>query len=314
MDNGKNNLKKALLGMVIILSIILGFFLVYYAGEKAYKAIFKKKIRIEYFSDRLISEVKRMNTVISAAQNTPVDLATILEFHPTSEEEMKILLRSVLFNNEEICGSAVAYEPFNYNKDSLYYSFYAYRSNDSVTFSNLNGPVYNYFYKDWYLIPKTLKQPVWSEPYFDEGGGNLLMSTYSVPFYQFLENGEEFAGIVTIDVSIEWLADAVASVGSILHSRAALISENGTILAAPNRELVYNETIFTIAEERKLPVLRDIGRELQQGKSGFKKGTDEGKVWYIFYSVMPTNGWGIILFVSEDELMERETTSLKELL
>ena len=58
-------------------------------------------------------------------------------------------------------------------------------------FSNLNGDEYNYFYKDWYLIPKTLNQPVWSEPYFDIGGGNLLMSTYSVPIYKLVDkNGE----------------------------------------------------------------------------------------------------------------------------
>ena len=25
---------------------------------------------------------------------------------------------------------------------------------------------------------------MWSEPYFDEGAGNIIMSTYSVPFYQ----------------------------------------------------------------------------------------------------------------------------------
>jgi sigma-B regulation protein RsbU (phosphoserine phosphatase) len=305
MNNDKNDLLKVLLGVIIIVSAGMGLFLIYHGGEMAYAAIFKKKIRIEYFRERLISEVKRMNAVITAAQNTPEDVATIFEFHPTSEDEIKILLQSVLFNNDEICGSAVAFEPFSYNKDSLYYSTYAYRSNDSIKFSNLNGDEYNYFYKDWYLIPKTLNQPVWSEPYFDDGGGNLLMSTYSVPIFQMVNRKEKFTGVVTIDVSIDWLADAVASVGRILQSKAALISENGTILAAPNRDLIYNETIFTIAEQRKLPVLREIGRNLQQGKSGFKKGSDGNDYWYIFYAVVPTNRWGMILFVSEDELMER---------
>jgi phosphoserine phosphatase RsbU/P len=303
MNNNKNHFLSVLLGLIIISFVILSFFLIYHWGEKTYLAIYKKKIRIEYFHGRLVSEVQRMNTIINAAQSSPIDLASILEFHSTTEQEMKILLQSILFNNEELYGCAVAFEPYIYNKDSLYFSTYAYRNMDSLDFISLNGTAYDYFYKDWYLIPKTVNKPVWSEPYFDEDRGNQLMSTYSVPFYKLSRNQEKFAGVVTIDVSIEWLADAVASVGRILQSKAAMISENGTILAAPNRDLIFNETIFTISEQRKLPVLREIGRELQQGKSGFKKGIEGEDTWYIFYAVIPTNRWGMILFVSEEELL-----------
>ena len=81
MNNDKNDLLKVLLGVIIIAAIHLGFYLIYQGGEMAYMAIFKKKIRIEYFRERLISEVKRMNAVITAAQNTPKDFATIFEFH-----------------------------------------------------------------------------------------------------------------------------------------------------------------------------------------------------------------------------------------
>ncbi len=42
-----------------------------------------------------------------------------------------------------------------------------------------------------------LKTPVWSEPYFDEGAGNILMATYSVPFFQ--RDGRHSAGPVNGD-------------------------------------------------------------------------------------------------------------------
>jgi phosphoserine phosphatase RsbU/P len=314
MNNGKGNLRMAFLGVVVIASTVLGIFLLYNAGELVYQWAFRKKIRIEYFAKRLSSEVRRMNTVIKSAQSTPDDLATIFEFHKTSEAEIKILLQSVLFNNDELYGCGVFFEPFKYDKDSLYYSAYTYRSNDSLAYVDLNGPEYNYFYKDWYLIPKTLNQPMWSEPYFDEGGGNKLMSTYSVPFHEFMSNEEKFIGVLGIDVSIDWLADAVGSVGSMLKSRAALISENGTILSAPNRDVIYNETIFSAADERNLPILREIGKELQQGKTGYKIGIEGGQVIYIFYSVVPVTRWGYVLFVSEDELMGIPVTTVKNLL
>ena len=306
MTDTKNSLKTALLGMLIILFAIFGVYMLYYAGEKAYKEVFKKSIRTAYFRNRLAGEVKRMNTVINSAQYTPKDLATIFEFHDTSEPELKILLQSVLFNNEELFGCAVAFEPYTYHPDSLYYSSYVYRSGDSVAFTNLNGADYNYFYKDWYLIPKTLKKPTWSEPYYDGGGGSLMMSTYSVPFYKFTGSDEKFCGIVTIDVSIDWLTRAVTSIGKVLNARAFLLSENGTVLSAPDPEWIYNETIFTLAEEKKLPVLREIGRELQQGKSGFKKiKVGEEQEWFLFYELIPASQWGLIMIISKNELLEQ---------
>ena len=59
---------------------------------------------------------------------------------------------------------------------------------------------------------RTLKAPVWSEPYFDEGGGNVVMTTYAVPFYRPGRGGQRrLAGIATADVSIDWLGRQVSS-------------------------------------------------------------------------------------------------------
>ncbi len=38
----------------------------------------------------------------------------------------------------------------------------------------LGGESYQYFYLDWYQIPRELGRPLWSEPYFDEGAGNII--------------------------------------------------------------------------------------------------------------------------------------------
>lgn len=298
------DIKASALSIIIILLSILGCYVLFFAGELAYKEIFKKNIRIEYHKERLVSEIKRINTIMEAAQRTPQDLAYILEFHDAELAELNILMKSVLFNNEELFGGAIAYEPYMYNKDSLYYSPYVFRDADSIVSTNLNNPDYNYFYKDWYLIPKTLKKPVWSEPYFDEGGGNMLMSTYSVPFFKFDGNKEVFQGIVTVDVSIEWLKNAVESIGKVINGQAILISENGTIISAPDKNWVYNETIFTLASEMNLPVLREIGRDLQKGISGVKEINEfrKRKNWMAFYSSVKVNKWGLILLIPENKL------------
>lgn len=306
MNSIKEGIQTNFMRLLVLLAFILVCAGLYYAGELAYGQIFRKSIKREIFQDKLFAEIKRMNTVIEAVQKTPQDLAYILEFHNTSEAEMKILLKSMLFNNEELFGGAIAFEPNSYNKDSFYYSRYVYRQRDSVIFTNLDDPEYDYFYKDWYLIPKTMLKPAWSEPYYDEGGGNSLMSTYSVPFYRYDGNQEVFNGIVTVDVSIEWLTNAVESIGRLLNAKALLMSENGTIISAPEKEWIYNQTIYTLASEMNIPVLRRIGRDLRDGNSGIEDIEEfQGeKEWVLFYSPIKASRWGMILLLPENELLK----------
>lgn len=305
MNSIKEGIQTNFMRLLVVLAFVLVCTGIYFAGELAYGQIFRKSIKREIFQEKLFAEIKRMNTIIEAVQKTPQDLAYIFEFHNTSEAEMKILLNSMLFNNEELFGGAIAFEPYSYHKDSLYYSRYVYRVGDSVIFTNLDDPLYDYFNKDWYLIPKTMLKPAWSEPYYDEGGGNSLMSTYSVPFYSYDGKRETFNGIVTVDVSIEWLTNAVESIGTLLNARALLISENGMVISATRKEWIYNETIYTIASELNLPVLRKIGRDLRDGNSGIEDIEEyQGqKEWVMFYSPIKASRWGLILLLPESELM-----------
>jgi hypothetical protein len=56
--------------------------------------------------------------------------------------------------------------------------------------------VYDYTTLDWYREPMSLRKDRWSLPYFDEGGGNIWMVTYAVPF----RRGKRLAGVVTLDL------------------------------------------------------------------------------------------------------------------
>ena len=51
---------------------------------------------------------------------------------------------------------------------------------------DLATPDYDYLREDdkewpWYVTPRKLGKPMWTEPYFDEGGGEVNMVTWSVP-------------------------------------------------------------------------------------------------------------------------------------
>jgi sigma-B regulation protein RsbU (phosphoserine phosphatase) len=297
-------IKAFFLRMILVILFIIGCLVLFYFGRLVYKEIFKKHVRIEYIQSHLKAEIRRINSVIDAIQKIPNDLANILEIHETRDEDAKILLQSVLLNNNELYAVSISYEPFQYYKDSLYHDTYLYRSADTTIYDNIADTTYNYFYMDWYLIPKILMKPIWTEPYFEASGDHVYMSTFSVPFFHFDGKREKFKGIVTVDVSIETLTKRVDAIGKKMNGSAMMVSENGTIMTAPDRNWINDETIFTLSAEKKIPVLREIGRDLQRGISGIKKidAFENLKDVYIFYSVIPINKWGFVLFLPKEEL------------
>ena len=78
-----------------------------------------------------------------------------------------------------VFGSTVAFEPYPDSRFPTPYAPYFYKIPGGVGYIDLTDS-YDYTLQDWYQIPRELKQSEWSEPYFDEGGGNILMSTGSV--------------------------------------------------------------------------------------------------------------------------------------
>ena len=58
---------------------------------------------------------------------------------------------------------------------------YWYRKGGGFIAKELVVPAYNIDTQGWLRKAIDLKQPYWTEPYFDAGGGDIWMQTYSVP-------------------------------------------------------------------------------------------------------------------------------------
>ncbi len=135
---------------------------------------------------------------------------------------------------------AAAFEPNSFDRKKYYYSPYVYRGQDGLKVKYLGSRDYHYFSWDWYKIPKELNQARWSEPYYDEGGGNVIMTTYSVPMYRTTPNGgRKFWGVVTADISLLWLEKIIAQVKILQSGYAFLISPNGDFITHPQETFHY---------------------------------------------------------------------------
>lgn len=297
-------IKTFFLRMIVALFFLLGCLIFYYVGKIAYKETFKKRARIDYVQNRMSAEIKRINSVIESVQKIPMDLADILEIQETKDVDLEILLRSILLNNKELYGVAVSYEPYQYSKDSLYHDVYLYRSGDSTIFDNIAAPSYNYFNMAWYSVPKKLLRPIWTNPYFENSGDRVFMSTFSVPFFRFSGTKEKFCGIICVDVSIETLSNRVEAIGKKLNGNVIILAENGLVIASQNKDWINKKTVVTLSSEKNSPVLLEIYQDMQKGISGVKKMVEfeNLKDVYAFYKIFPTNKWGFILFLPKEEL------------
>ncbi len=255
-----------------------------------------------------LATVANIEKMLSSVQKIPDNFSKIIEDSDLSKEEVIRLLEHTLKHNPEIFGATLAFEPEFYEKGQKYFAPYFYRSSGEIRFQYIGDSKYDYFTMDWYQVPKELDRPVWSEPFYDEGAGNIVMSTYSVPLYRDLNGVKSFFGILTADLSLDWLRAQIDTIKVLETGYGFLISSNGKLVSHPSKSLVMNETIFSIAEAQNSDQLREIGRNMIQGKTSFAeveyKNITTNKLSWIAYAPVRINGWSVGIVFPVEEFME----------
>lgn len=245
----------------------------------------------------------KIENKLQSLEQIPQMISLMMEKDVIDKDSLSNFLLTVLQENDELCGSAIAFEPSFYPEKGIYFSPYAYRNSEGIHSMMLGGSDYEYFYMDWYQIPKMLQEPYWSEPYFDEGGGGFLMSTYSVPFYKNTEEGRIFAGIATIDIALYHLTDMVSNIKIFETGYAFMLSRNGWVLAHPDSTQIMNESVFSTSEAWGDPILREIGRDLQKGNSKFRDYNlrNKNKRW-IYYTPLESGQYSVAVVYPDEEI------------
>ena len=246
-------------------------------------------------TNRVEQEFRRVEKVVQS-------LSFFLETTSGQEASIDDLLKNLVAKNSEIFGMAIAYEPYAFDRSRQWFALYYFKGKNGVESVRLEPPSYHYDQQDWYHIPVVLKKPLWSEPYFDAGGGNVTMTTYSFPFFQ---NGR-VRGILTADVSLAWLTRLVSSIGIKRSGYCFLISDTGKFITHPRRDYILRESVFSLAEEQNRPDLRNIGRELIHQSTGFvdlgKNLSDQDS--YLAHARIPSTGWSLNAVFPKTELFE----------
>ena len=259
----------------------------------------------------LSNTIHQIDAVLHAVEIAVENTAWVVPNSLGSPDSLYAITERLLRNNEFIYGSAIAFEPNYYSSEGHYFSPYSYRGkNGNIRSRQLGTETYDYHYMDWYQIPKLLDKPYWSEPYYDDGGGDKMMTTYSKPLYD--ANGKLYA-VITADLSLEWLTELVESIHAFDNSYNLMISRNASFIVHPNRELILNETIFSSTYGDKSESLKKMQSDIVNGRAGEVLRDMWGDKFFVFYSPVETTQWTVAIVCARSELY-KEVKTLRAML
>ncbi len=246
--------------------------------------------------------LKNIETMIESIEKIGQGIVQYTENAENDSLNLNRFLREVVKSNSELYGSTIAYEPFMFDSTKKLFAPYYYKKNLKTLYEDLATPEYNYPLWHWYTVPKQIKHKRWSDPYFDEGGGNIMMSTYSTPFYRSINNKRVFAGIATCDLSLEWLKILFNEIAINENCIPFLLTKDGKIIAHIDSSLIMQKTIFKLADELQDTTLSYIGKKMTEGQNGsinsIKLFTNLDS--YFFYAPIKANDWSFGIVFPKD--------------
>lgn len=217
--------------------------------------------------------------------------ARFMDTHPAqTQEQVFQQLRSNVERMPLVYGACMAFEPGAFKKDDSLFAPYAYRGPSGLKQMDISREVYDWYGDPaytWFQAPKTANRAVWSKPYFDEGAGNVLMCTYSVPFYL----GDEFRGVTTVDINLPHIQ---ATVGKdiVQDLDFVILTRDGEFVYAPDASRIMHTTLFDVAEAEGRPDLAALGRRILKGEPGVDSidGWNTPDREWVFYAPIESTG------------------------
>jgi phosphoserine phosphatase RsbU/P len=214
-------------------------------------------------------------------------------------------IRGILAAWPDIYGSTIAVETRNGSANASPFAPYLYRRGASVAYSDLARASYIYQERSWYRRAADAEQPVWSSPYFDTGGGDIWMVTYSVPFFRKQADAHRvIAGVVTADLDLKWVTDTAARVDLGPIGMGWLSSPpNPRSFVAPIG--ATTERLGRFAGSLDQDAIREFGEGMLKRNMTFEllPGSVATSPTYLAARNLETLDWRLMLMIPRDELM-----------
>ena len=248
--------------------------------------------------------ISRITNVIRPIEQVPDALVSALGSGNPDYQNIMEIAKDFVREDPVAFGTALAFEPFMHDLQHFRYCQYFYENRNSILQKDLSLPDYDYFSREWYRIPKMLGKPVWSEPYYDKGGGDTLMCTYSAPFYREIKGKRTFAGVITMDISLHTFKQILKSAKVYQTGFSFLVSQGGKFITYPQEEYINSDVRDIYKKHSDPQALKTIDKMLKGERMLAEIGNFEQKQVpsRIYFAPVPKTGWIFALTFPTKEL------------
>ena len=224
--------------------------------------------------------------------------------HINDPKSMLLYSRSMLENNPDFSSCSIAFEPYYFKEYGRYFSAYTRYDADTLRTSQGGSDAYQYFYMDWYLMPKLLDRATWTEPYMEldaASGHQEMVTSYSRPI---LNSKGDYVGTLNTGLSLNWLSQTISAVKPYPHSYSVMIGKGGTYFVHPDEKKLLKQTIFTPTMEKPDSALDSLGHAMQRGEEGMTELSVDGQHCYVFYKPLGVTGWSMAIVCPESDIFQ----------
>ena len=290
----RSALEGLLLVIVAALALELTSLIQYYFSQKGIRD--EAAMRAE---SQMEATRSKISDVINQAEAAVHNSEWIAEWCLDVPDSLSRVCQRIVEDNPVAVGSTVALEP-GYIPGRPLYSPYVYRDTDTLVFRSLATEEYDYPSQEWFTKPIELGRGYWSEPYVDEGGGEMLMVTYSLPVR---DKKDHIAAVLTADISLDWLKDLISGVKTYPNASNFLLSREGRFMVSPRGEVALQRTVDEVVGQQDDSMnFRRLNRSMLSGESGNMQLEYKGQKSHVFYSPIEQTGWSMCIIIPDSDI------------
>ncbi|MBR1502929.1 MAG: SpoIIE family protein phosphatase [Prevotella sp.] len=277
----KNNLGlSVIIAAALLLELAVG--VMFYASHHIIQKTMERLVDREMYGIYL-----SIRNQLAKVEVTIDNMSWVVRSDLAYPDSMFVNTRRLVVNNPAILGSSITFVPDYYPEKGRWFEPYAVRRADGTVESmQLGSANHDYTESEFFTVPIATNRGHWCEPYMDEDGARMMVTTYAVPVH---DSDNKTVAVVDADLSLEWL-DGVMKANKVYESTQRF-------LMTEKRHLLGGEDG---------PVLQMVLRQLStiSDKEGYftvKDGEGE-KLHVFFHPVGGMTDWLLISALKDDEV------------
>jgi signal transduction histidine kinase/CheY-like chemotaxis protein len=301
-----------------ILAAFVFIFLYFYIGvnQKKYTYEDSKTIAMEV-SRRTAKQIEEYFIFAWRTARSLANQSIIYQKQGAGRDRIVELMRGSIEKNPNFLSVWTMWEPNFYDGKDSYFKNKEYNDSKghlSVTFFRINDSILTeytipeHYQEDFYTIPKSTKKELILEPYFYQYEGHPYLFYETTVVIPILID-TLFAGVVAIDLDLNYLQKTISQIKLYDNGYISLISANGEIVTHRDKEFISKNLFELFGREDTLtPSIIRNAREFSIETHSAFLGE---RVLRFFHPIMVGDNWQWSIMVEIPK--EKATTRSKQL-